>query len=342
MRRSGRLTVAAAAAVALAAVGGCGGSGTDAATGSSGNASAVASSPTAAVVVFAEVPGFTERTVRFANVDYTVSAATVTNQDLRSYAEGTEPVVDSTGQTFLILDVKAENSLGSTQVGLPDEAVGLLLGDGRVGLEAGFLSDITGYLRGGTSVASFLAFEVDSEAEAASLSDAVLVLGAQPDRTAMLPLTGPVPTSGYPVTTSLTGRATGTGPTNGGTISFQVRDATVAIDLPHEQVTSPTGQRADEDTVFVQVHVRATKTQGRGNDLLADAFRLRVDGDPIAPFDVAQTETGSTGTPTATPGATVDAWALFLVPTDAGTLVLQVGAFGDDPGRIPLEVDLEP
>ncbi len=342
MRTGGRTVVAAAAMAVVVASSGCSGSQESATAIPSGSSTAVGSSAAADVVVAAQVPGFSDRTVRFANIDYTVTGATVTNQDLRSYAEGTEAVVDGGGRTFLVLDVKAENTLGSTQVGLEDEAVGLMVADERVGLESGFLTDVTGYLRGGTSVTSFLAFEVDAEADAADLADAVLVFGAQPDRPALVPLTGPVPESGYPVTTELTGKATGTGPTNGGTISFKVRDAMVAIDLPHEQVTSPTGQRADESTVFVQVHVRATKTRGRGDDLLADAFRLRVDGDPIAPFDVAQTASGSTGTPMATPGATVDAWVLFLVPTDASTLVLQVGAFDDEPGTIPLEVDLEP
>ena len=287
-------------------------------------------------VVEEPVAGFDERTVVYGNVEYNATRAVVTNQDLRSYAEGTEAEVEP-GVRYLVVEVTATNLLGSTQVGLDDDEVGLIADDTRLPVEQGFLTDITGFVPAAATVDGFLAFAVDDAVDPAG---ATLVFGAPPDRVASMPLTGTVPDSGYPVRTEVSGEATGVGPTNGGTLVFRLQEALVAIDLPHERVTSPTGQRADEGEVFLRLHVRVEKTEGRGNDLLDDGFRLLVDGDPVAPFDVAQDERGSDGSATAEPGAVVDAWVLFVAPTDASELALQVGAFDQDPGVIPLDVAL--
>lgn len=298
--------------------------------------------PTSVPVVVEEpVNGFTERTVVFSNVEYTATRAVVTNQELRSYAEGTEPVVDE-GARHLVVDVAATNLLGDTLIGLGDEAVGLLVGDTRLPLEQGFLTDITGFVQPNSTTTGFLAFALADTDDPAA---ATVVFGAAPDRIAPMPLTTDVPDLGYPLITPLASaeaEATGAGPTNGGTLVFRLQESLVSIDLPHEQVTSPTGHRADEGQVFVRLHVRVEKTEGRGNDLLNDAFRLLVDGEPIAPFDVAESATGSNGSATAMPGAVVDAWVLFVAPSDAATLALQVGAFDDEPGVIPLEISLVP
>lgn len=293
------------------------------------------------VVVEEPVAGFSERTVIFANVEYTATRAVVTNQELRSYAEGTEPAVDE-GARYLVIDVSATNLLGNTQIGLGDEAVGLLVGDTRLPLEQGFLTDITSFVQPNSTATGFLAFAL---AETDDPAATTVVFGAAPDRLAPMPLTAEVPDLGYPLITPLgsaEAEAAGVGPTNGGTLVFRLQESLVSIDLPHERVTSPTGQRADDGQVFVRLHVRVEKTEGRGNDLLNDAFRLLVDGEPVAPFDVAETATGSNGSATAMPGAVVDAWVLFVAPTDAATLALQVGAFDDDPGVIPLELALVP
>src|SRR5690606_25164237 len=97
--------------------------------------------------------------------------------------------------------------------------------------------------------------------------------------------------------------AEGVGPTNGGTIVFTVLDVTYAIDRPLEESNSPTGNRADEGEVFLTIHLRAEKTSGRGNDVLQGGLRLRVDDAPIAPWDAAIAETGSTESPFVEPGA---------------------------------------
>lgn len=287
-------------------------------------------------VIEEAIAGFAEGTVVFGNVEYTATRAVVTNQDLRSYAEGTEPEVDE-GARYVVVDVTATNLLGSTQIGLDDDQVGLVVGDIRLPLEQGFLSDITTFVQPAATVRSFVAFALAADDDPAA---AAVVFGATPDRLAALPLTAAVTDLGYPIVTPIEGQGVGTGPTNGGTLVFELQEALVAIDLPHEAVTSPTGQRADVGEVFVRLHVTVEKTEGRGNDLLSDAFRLVVDGAPTEPFDVAETPTGSNGSATAVPGAVVDAWVLFLVPVDAGELALQVGAFDQDPDLIPLELDL--
>lgn len=280
-----------------------------------------------------EVAGFEERDVTFANLTYTLVEAHLSNQDLRSYAEGTEP--EATGTSHLILDVQVANPTGR-QIENDADAISLEVGDDNAGVADAFLSDATGFIPPHETVDGFLAFEVDVDAPVAK---AVLVLGAAPDRPVRLPLTGEAPEPDFPIELAVNGAADGTGPTNGGTIRFELLDATLFDDLPHGDTTSPTGERADEGEIFLQVHLRATKIDGRGSDLLGDsAFRLLVDGVPRGPFDSATAPDGSTPTPTAEPGVAVDAWVLFVIDAGADTHVLQVGDLDEGPGSIPIEL----
>lgn len=279
------------------------------------------------------VDGFERREVTFANLTYTVLEAHVSNQELRSYVDGTEPVPSET--THLILDLRVENPTGRLIESDPD-AISLEVGGDTSRVADDFLTDATGFIRPNSAVDDFLAFEI---ADDAAVSDAVLVLGASPDRAARLPLSGDVPASAFPVTFELSGTADGTGPTNGGTIRFELLDGALYEDLPHGDTTSPTGERADEGEIFLQLHLRATKIDGRGNDLLGvDAFRLRVDDVPRGPFDVAAAAAGSTQTPTAAPGVTVDAWILFAVDPGAQSYVLEAGDLQEGPGSIPVDL----
>jgi hypothetical protein len=280
-----------------------------------------------------KVVGFEEREVTFANLTYTVIDAHVSNQDLRSYAEGTEP--EATGTSHLILDVQVANPTGR-QIESDADAISLEAGDDTAGVADDFLTDATGFIPANETIDGFLAFEVDVDAPVA---EAVLVLGAAPDRTVRLPLTGAVPEPDFPIPLTVSGTADGTGPTNGGTIRFELLDATLFDDLPHGETTSPTGERADEGEIFVQVHLRATKIDGRGNDILSDgAFRMLVDGVPRGPFDSATAPGGSTPTPTAEPGVAVDTWVLFAIDAGADTYVLEVGDLDEAPGSIPIEL----
>ena len=276
---------------------------------------------------------FEERAATFGNLTYHVLDAHVSNQSLRSYADGTEP--EATDTSHLILDVEVENSTGR-QIESDADAISLELGDDSAGVAEDFLTDATGFIPANETVDGFLAFEVESDAPA---EDAVLVLGVAPDRPERLPLTGDVPENEFPVDVTVSGTAEGTGPTNGGTIRFELLDATLFDDLPHGETTSPTGERADEGEIFVQVHLRATKIDGRGNDILSDgAFRMLVDGVPRGPFDSATAPGGSTPTPTAEPGVAVDTWVLFAIDAGADTYVLEVGDLDEAPGSIPIEL----
>ena len=279
------------------------------------------------------VTGFEQRMVTFANLTYTVLDAHVSNQDLRSYAEGSEP--QTTDARHLVLDVEVANPTGR-QLESDGDAISLEVGGDTLSVADPFLTDAIGYVPANATVDGFLAFELDT---AAPVTESVLVLGAAPDRPARLPLTGSVPDAGYPVELEVSGSADGTGPTNGGTIRFELLDATLFADLPHGDANSPTGERADEGEIFLQVHLRATKVEGRGNDLLGDgAFRLLVDGVPRAPFDSATAPEGSTPTPTAEPNVAVDAWVLFAVDEGADTYVLEVGDLEQDPGSLPIDL----
>ena len=277
---------------------------------------------------------FEARSVQFGNLVYTLEAVRVTNQTLRSLADDAEPEVGDSHH--LVIDVRVSNETGRA-IESDDESIGLEVGGDRTPLADAFLSDAVGIIRADTSVESFLAFEVD-DADEVDLASATVVFGTSPDRPARLPLGGDVPEPELPLSFELTGTSTGVGPTNAGPIEFTALDGAAFADLPHGDTTSPTGERADAGEIFLQIHVRATKTDGRGRDLLSDAFRLLVDGVPRAPFDVATTASGSTPTPTADVGAAVDAWVLFVVPTDGGAFVLQVGDPAEAPGTIPLAV----
>lgn len=321
----------------LSALAGCGDDDDPAATTTTSTTATTAVANDELELLEVPVAGFAERSATFANLDYTLLDATVTNQDLRAYADGSGP--SATANTHLIVDVRVTNDT-ARQLESDADAIALELDGRNIGVADDFLSDVTGFIGANQEVDGFLAFAVDPDT---AVDDAVIVFGVEPDRTVSLPLTGAVDPDVFPVELALTGAANGAGPTNSGTIAFEVIEGTLFVDLPHGDTTSPTGERADEGEVFIQVHVQATKTDGRGNDLLSDAaFRLLVDGVARAPFDVATAPTGSTPTPTAEPGVTVDAWVLFAVDAGADTYVLEVGDADapGGPGSIPLAIDV--
>lgn len=289
------------------------------------------------VLVSEELAGFEKRSVVFANVEFTITGAMISNQELRSYAEGGEPVIDE-NNLYAYLDITAQNMMSNTQTeGFGAETYKLVVGDRELdaATEMSFMSEVAGIIGPNTTVDTFLAFPISDEVE---LAGAALLIGVRPDRKASLPLTGEVAVNPYPIQVELTGSAEGVGPTNGGTIVFTVVDATLSEDLPHEHANSPTGLRADEDELFLVVHVLAEKVAGRGNDLLSvDTFRLVIDGLPRSPWDSAIDPLGSNESPTAEPGAVEDAWVAFLVPIDATELALQAGDLAD-PAVIPLNL----
>ena len=329
-------------AVLLAASCGGGEATTTTSTAATGTVEETTTTSTTSVptVVTESLAGFQPRAIVFANVQFTVTAVSLSNQDLRSYAEGGEPVPGD--QFHALLDLSVLNTMSATQTsGLDVDIYRLALGGTSYSAAAdmAFLSEATSIIRPSTGVDTFLAFPVP---QGTDLTGAVLVIGSPPDRTAELPLTGDVPDPAYPIAVELSGSADGVGPTNGGTIEFTVLGATLSEDTPHERANSPTGLRADEAELFLVLHVRAHKTEGRGGDLLAgpEAFRLVVDGVPRAPWDVADTFGGSDGSPLAEPGVAVDAWVAFLIPSDPVELALEVGDPAEETGLIALDLPL--
>lgn len=289
------------------------------------------------VLVSEDLTDFQPRGATFANVEYTVTAVKISNQDLRSYARGGEPVIDR-NRFHAFLDITAINRMTTTMTERFDPGHYKLIVDGSTidaADEVGFLSDLAGFIRPNSGVESFLAFRVP---EGTDLTGAVLTIGRPPQRRAQLPLTGEVPVNPYPIQLALEGTAEGDGPTSPTSrIRFELLGVTLAEDVPHEQATSPTGHRANEDDLFVVVHLLAVNLQG-GPDLLSgNAFRLIIDGVPRAPWDSARQQGGGPP-PTLERGAAVDVWVAFLVPVAATEFVLQVGDFSRDFGLIPLDL----
>jgi hypothetical protein len=326
-------------AVALV-VASCGGSGAEETTTTAAPPTTAASTTTSEsepVLIVDELEGFEARSVTFANIEFTITGVKVSNQELRSYAEGGEPEIADTYHAFL--DITAVNRMSSTMSeGLEPQTYGLDIGGTVVTAadEMDFLSDLASFIRANTGVSSFLAFPVPA---GTVLEDALLVIGVPPDRQARLALTGPVAPATYPIEIDLEESAAGVGTTNGGSLEFTVLQISLTEDLPQEHATSPTGHRADEGEIFLVVHALVEHVGDRGGEHLASTtgpWRLLVDGIPRAPWTVSDRPGGSPGGPIVEAGAAVDAWVAFIVPTDADEYVLQVGDPAEDPGLIPL------
>ncbi len=291
------------------------------------------------VLVSHELPNFEQRTVRFANVNYTITGARVTNQDLGSHAQGDDPAV-GIGSFHAIIDLRATNRWRSTPTGAAPEAFTLEIDGEAHPLRADTPSGVVGPIAAGPSQTSFLAFPTDPDTD---LSGATLVIGTPPDRPARLDLTGPVRPPQFPATFEIGDTAIGTGSTSQTMMGFALIAATLHVDLPHEHAPSPTGPRADQNELFLQLKVWADNHLGEDPEPLDDEFRLVIDGIPLAPLDVAAQSTGSSATaPVAEPGQGITSTVLFLISADARNLALQVGAPNQDPGLIPFELPTTP
>jgi len=327
-------------AVALV-VASCGGTGAGETTTTAAAPTTTAASTTTTesepVLVVDELAGFEARSVVFANIEFTVTGVKVSNQGLRSYAEGGEPEIADTYHAFL--DITAVNRMSSTMnEGFESQTYALDIGGTVVTAadEMDFLSDLASFILANTGVESFLAFPVPA---GTVLEDASLVIGLPPDRQARLTLSGPIAPAFYPIVIALDETADGIGTTNGGPLEFTVLEVSLTEDLPQEHATSPTGHRADAGEIFLVVHALVMHTGVSGGEHLASTtgpWRLLVDGIPRAPWTVSDRPTGSPGGPILQAGAAVEAWVAFIVPIDAAEYVLQVGDPAEDPGLIPL------
>ena len=293
--------------------------------------SAVPGTPTAEptetplALVRIEVSGLLKNGVTYAEVEYSLKDAFVSNQDPRNYAEGGSPEPSESFYTYLVLFGN------NTTQHRPDLAVGLfslLLGDGTA-VEA---TDLFG--RGddfiappaGASGEGFLAFAVDRDVD---LAGASLRIGKTPDRPALLFLTTAQPAPEYPVVLSVSGEARGIGVTNASQLVYTLLGGGLFIDNPLEFPNYDTGARANEDELFLVLDIRIFMESGSVEGTFNDQFRLVVEGAPLAPWNSPQGN--SIG-----PGAAVDTKVGWLIPATAREVVLRVGDPAEDPGTITI------
>jgi len=230
------------------------------------------------------------------------------------------PTASDVAHAFLELTV-ANASLG-IDIRLSDDVFGLVPaeGDALEVVRGGF-----GAIKADSAADGFLAFEVS---ETFDLAAATLRIGRRPDTPALLPLSGSVPSSPYPIDLDVGGGVTGPGQLWGEPVLFELLGAVASKDLAIERCCPETGPRADEDEVFLTFSLRITGPDNRyGDQVGGRAVRLLVDGVPREAWYVPLE--GSKGT-------AVDLPAAFVIPVTAREVVLQLGdSTAGDPGRIP-------
>jgi uncharacterized surface protein with fasciclin (FAS1) repeats len=258
------------------------------------------------------------RSTTFANVEFELTGAMVSWQSPSSYAEGGPPQPSDVPHAFL--GITAHNRSMGVQLRIPDDAFRLLTVDDEiVAVHGGF-----GHLAADTSTDGFLAFPVP---ETLDLAHTVLRIGAPPDTPALLPLAGEVPASGYPIELGTTGQVEGPGQLWGGPVTFEVLGGTISKDLVVERCCPDTGPRANEDELFVTFGLRVTgPDDAYGEQVGTRSIRLVVDGVPREAWHAPLVSSKGTAT---------DLQAVFVVPSTARDLVLQLGdSSAGSPGRL--------
>jgi hypothetical protein len=267
------------------------------------------------------------RSTRFANVEFSLTGARIARQTPASYAAGGAP--EPSDRQYAFLDLTASNRSVAVDIRLPDEVFQLVT-DGATGLEvaAGGVDSVAA----GMATDSYLAFEVP---DALDLAAAVLQIGRRPDTPALLPLSGTVPASGYPIEVDIRASVVGPGELWGDPVTFDLVGLVVSKDLTVERCCPDTGPRADEDEVFVTFSLQATGPDNRYGDAIGrDTVRLLVDGVPRAAWDLPRKSSK---------GETIDFTASFVVPADVLTLELELGdSSAGTPGRIPIALPALP
>jgi hypothetical protein len=267
------------------------------------------------------------RSTEFANIEFSLAGARSIRQTPASYAAGGQP--EPSDRTYAFLDLVARNTSTRVDIRLPKDVFQLLV-DASTALEVvggGF-----GSLDADTAADGFLAFELP---EGFDLAAAVLQIGRRPDTPALLPLSGTVPTSSYPIWVDLRGSVVGPGQVWGEPVTFDLNSVVFSKDLAVERCCPPTGPRADQDEVFVTFNLQATGPDNRyGDSVGGRSVRILVDGVSRAPWDVPTLSSH---------GETVDFAASFVVSGAVRELVLELGdSSAGDPGRIPIPLPTLP
>lgn len=317
------------AATALAILTSCGAPAATSAPTVSQPTSAPSATPLA--LLKTEIPGLVKNAVTFANIEYTLSDAFVSNQDPSNYAAGGSPKPTETSYAYLALSGKNPTQ---SRPDLSVKLFNLVLADGKQIPAKDLFGTGDEFIAPPANAAAdgFLAFEVDPGAD---LTGASLRIGQSPDRPASLLLTASQPPAGYPVVLATTGKAHGTGVTNGSKLLYTLLGGGLYIDNPLEDPNYDTGARANEDQLFLVLDIRILMESGSLEGTFADQFRLLVDGTPRAPWN--SPKGNSIG-----PGAAVDTKVGWLIPASAKDVVLQVGDPAKKPGTIPITLPAAP
>lgn len=274
-----------------------------------------------------DVTALRTNSVTFKGIDYTVLEGVITNQDPREYAEGAEPEPSDT--FHLILSMRGQNdSPRRPSVEVSD--FGLVLDDAQEVPPTRLFGTTEAFLAPGRGTAAdgFLAFEVERDVD---LSDAVLQIGRAPDRQALLMLTDEQPAPEFPMVLDVSGEARGVGVTNSGQMRYTLLGGAFHIDNPLESANNETGERANQDELFLVLDIRLLLESGRVEGAFREQFRLIVDGALRQPWNFPAG--GSIG-----PGASLDTQVGWLIPTGLSEVVLEVGQFDANPGRIPISL----
>jgi hypothetical protein len=280
------------------------------------------------------IPDGMPRTVTFANLDLTVTDAWVSDQTVDSYVAGTDAVPGPEKFVYFSVTVVNRSTAASFQaVRFPvDFALELATTDVLTPVDR-FESLIQLDLQPNASIESFLAFPLPRLRYPTEFFEGVVLhVGAPPDRTATLPLTGPVPEPEYPQEIAVSGEVTAPGPPRGEPVTVTLLSGSLSEDLlPGYDWSYEAGIRADAGTLFLNLHVRASQPGPTYPDAGNDLYRLLVDGVPRVPFE-PQYELFLD------PGIPLEYDVSFIVPDDAGSVVLEVGAVNETTESI--EIDL--
>jgi hypothetical protein len=255
------------------------------------------------------------RSVRFADMTYTVTHAVVTNATLRSYG-GPEP--EPSEDVHLVLHLTVENELnGRVQHFDLDffklESGGDTLDAVQVPGQPVFTAQAAG------AVDVLIAFEVAEDFDFAGSTLVVAEPGTEP---APMPLTGTVPASGYPfeVEAEPGDHAMTSGPCD---MTVTPLLAEVDLDARIDGVGSASAidgsRRAAIGERFLRLDMQVTVVAGSCVvGTVGDAiFRLEIDGVPRGAINNVNFLID--------PGETSDFQLLYRVPEDAAELVLLAG-----------------
>jgi hypothetical protein len=261
-------------------------------------------------VVNRPLQGTLPREVRYANLDFKVNAATVTNEEPDSSAQAPQYRAD---QAYAVLDLLITNPLTTKTIYLDSDVVRLELAGGKGYPES---SGWSGGVERQSSGDARLVFNVPY---AATLKGAKLILQGAGKQPATLPLDGPAPDAQYPIRLASGERATV------GTTNYTVLSATLDLDAD--------GKRADAGKRFLLLKTRVENTSDfrGGMTLGGDNFRLVVDGVPLAP-DVSPSMVIDAK-------SAIDGDVVFSVPEAVTEADLQVGEVGrEQPVAIPVSL----